>query len=75
MTKKSLKSKPAIAQEAPENAPAGWAPVQHLLAGSAGLSILLIEGRQPPALVVSNNNSICRALQSSPDHVSLCDPY
>jgi len=75
MTKKSLKSKPAIVQEDPENAPAGWAPVQHLLAGSSGLSILLIEGRQPPALVVSNNNSICRAFQSSPDHVSLCDPY
>ncbi|MBA3514517.1 MAG: diguanylate cyclase [Pyrinomonadaceae bacterium] len=75
MTKKSLKSKAALVQEHPENAPPGWASVQHRLAASAGLSILLVDGRQPPALVVSDNNSICRALQSSPDHVSLCDPY
>ncbi|MGI8898109.1 MAG: diguanylate cyclase [Pyrinomonadaceae bacterium] len=75
MTKKSLKSKTAIVQEHPEDAPAGWAPVQQGLAASSGLSILLVDGRQPPALVVSNNNSICRALQSSPKHISLCDPY
>ncbi|HEV7843443.1 MAG TPA: diguanylate cyclase, partial [Pyrinomonadaceae bacterium] len=41
----------------------------------AGLSTLLVEGRQPPALAISNNNSICRAFQSSPEHVRLCDPY
>lgn len=75
MTKKSIKSKPAIVQEHPEDAPAGWAQVQRRLAGSSGLSILLVDGRQPPALVVSHNNSICQALQSSPDHVGLCDPY
>ena len=75
MTKKPLKSKPAIAQEHPEDAPAGWEPEQRRLAESSGLSVLLIEGRQPPALLVSNNNSICHALQSSPDHVGLCDPY
>ena len=75
MTKKSIKSKPAIVQEHPEDAPPGWASVQGRLADSSGLSILLVDGRQPPALVVSDNNSICHALQSSPDHVSLCDPY
>jgi diguanylate cyclase (GGDEF)-like protein len=75
MTNNSLKSKPAIVQEHPEDAPPGWVPVQRRLAESSGLSVLLIDGRQPPALVVSNNNSICHALQSSPDHVSLCDPY
>jgi diguanylate cyclase (GGDEF)-like protein len=75
MTKKSLKSTPAIVQEHPEDAPAGWAPVQQQLAAASGLSILLIDGHQPPALVVSNNNSICHALQTSPEHVSLCDPY
>lgn len=75
MTKKSVKSKPAIAQEHPEDAPAGWAEVQQRLAAAAGLPILLVNGRQPPALVVSNNNSICHAFQSSPQHVSLCDPY
>ncbi|MDQ3667231.1 MAG: diguanylate cyclase [Acidobacteriota bacterium] len=75
MTKKSLKSKPASVQEHPQGAPAGWGLLQHRLAASSGLSILLVDGRQPPALVVSDNNSICRALQSSPDHVSLCDPY
>jgi diguanylate cyclase (GGDEF)-like protein len=75
MTKNTTKSHPAIVQEHPEDAPPGWAPVQHRLAASAGLPILLVDGRQPPALVVSNNNSICRALQSSPQHGALCDPY
>lgn len=75
MTKKSPKSKPDLVQEHPEDAPAGWAPAQHRLSAASGLSMLLVDGRQPPALVVSNNNSICRALQSSPNHVSLCDPY
>ena len=75
MTKKSLKSTPAIVQEQPEDAPAGWAAVQQQTAAAAGLSILLIGGHQPPALVISNNNSICHALQSSPEHASLCDPY
>jgi diguanylate cyclase (GGDEF)-like protein len=55
--------------------PDGWADAQDSLAASSGLSILLVEGHQPPALHVSNNNSICRALQSSPDHVRLCDPF
>lgn len=75
MTKKSLKSKSVIVQESPKDAPSGWAPVQRRLADSSGLSILLIDGRQPPALVVSENNSICDVLQSSPDHVGMCDPY
>ena len=75
MTKNSPRSKPAKVQEHPEDAPAGWAPVQHRLAASTGLSILLVNGHQPPALVVSDNNSICHALQTSADHASLCDPY
>ena len=58
-----------------ENAPTGWSEVQDGVAGSTGLSILLVNGHQPPAIVVSNNNSICRAFQSSPKHVKLCDPY
>ena len=55
--------------------PAGWTPVQDTLAATSGLSLLLVEGHQPPALAVSNNNSICHAFQSSPKHVRLCDPY
>jgi diguanylate cyclase (GGDEF)-like protein len=66
---------PEIVQEHPEDAPAGWAAVQEKLATSAGLSVLLVDGRQPPALVASNNNSICNAFQSSLEYVSLCDPY
>jgi diguanylate cyclase (GGDEF)-like protein len=57
------------------HAPPGWTDTQESLAAAAGLSILLVEGHQPPALVVSNNNSICQAFQSSPEHVRLCDPY
>ena len=64
-----------IVQEHPEDAPPGWAEVQEKLAASEGLSVLLVDGRQPPALVVSNNNSICHAFQSSLEYVSLCDPY
>jgi len=75
MNKKSPALKPDILQEHPEDAPPGWANVQERLAASSGLSILLIDGRQPPALVASNNNSICHAFQSSAEHVRLCDPY
>jgi diguanylate cyclase (GGDEF)-like protein len=66
---------PEIVQEHPEDAPPGWAEVQEKLAASSGLSVLLVDGRQPPALVASNNNSICHAFQSSLAYVSLCDPY
>lgn len=58
-----------------ENAPAAWAEVQDGLATSSGMALLLVDGPQPPAIVVSNNNSICHALQTSPAHVKLCDPY
>jgi diguanylate cyclase (GGDEF)-like protein len=64
-----------IVQEHPEEAPPGWAEAQDKIADSLGLSVLLVDGRQPPALVVSNNNSICHAFQSSPEYVGLCDPY
>ncbi|HKC64963.1 MAG TPA: PocR ligand-binding domain-containing protein, partial [Pyrinomonadaceae bacterium] len=55
--------------------PGDWPAAQDSLAAASGLSILLVEGHQPPALAVSNNNSICHAFQSSPKHVHLCDPY
>src|ERR1051325_4636700 len=64
-----------IVQQHPEDAPPGWAEVQEKLAAGTGLSLLLVDGRQPPALVASNNNSICNAFQSSMDYVGLCDPY
>lgn len=64
-----------IPQESPERAPAGWAQVQKELAEASGISMLLVEGYQPPALAVTNNNSICHALQSSPDYVRLCDSF
>jgi diguanylate cyclase (GGDEF)-like protein len=66
---------PTIPQEHRENAPAGWADVQEEIAESQNLSVLLVDGRQPPALALSNNNSICQAFQSSPEYLGLCDPY
>lgn len=66
---------PPIVQEHPEDAPAGWVAVQQKLAATTGLSVLLVDGRQPPALAASNNNSICHAFQSSMEYVALCDPY
>ena len=70
--------KPPIAlstHEHREDAPPAWPEVQDGLASSSGLALLLVDGYQPPAVVVSNNNSICHAFQSSPEHVKLCDPY
>ena len=57
------------------NVPEGWADMQESLAASSGLSLLLVEGRQPPALQISNNNSICNAFQSSPSHNHYCEKY
>lgn len=62
-------------QEHRADAPPAWPEVQDGLAESCGLALLLVEGQQPPAIVVSNNNSICHAFQTSPEHASLCDPY
>jgi diguanylate cyclase (GGDEF)-like protein len=75
MTKEYPDAQPLIVQERPEDAPPEWTDVQEKLAAASGLSILLVDGYQPPALIASNNNSICNALQSSPEHVKLCDPY
>lgn len=62
-------------QEHREDAPPAWPEVQQGLAESFGLALLLVDGHQPPAIVVSNNNSICQTLQASPEHLKLCDPY
>ncbi|HJU94164.1 MAG TPA: diguanylate cyclase [Pyrinomonadaceae bacterium] len=62
-------------QEHREDAPPAWAETQDSLAESSGLALLLVDGHQPPAVVVSNNNSICHAFQNSPEHADLCDPY
>jgi diguanylate cyclase (GGDEF)-like protein len=62
-------------QEHREDAPHSWAETQDSLAESSGLALLLVDGHQPPAVVVSNNNSICQAFQNSPEHAELCDPY
>jgi diguanylate cyclase (GGDEF)-like protein len=75
MKDKSVKRSTAITQEVPELAPRGWAGIQKTIAETAGIALLLVEGPQPPALAITNNNSICEALQSSSAHVGLCDPF
>ena len=62
-------------QEHREDAPASWPETQDSLAESSGVALLLVDGHQPPALVVSNNNSICHTFQTSPELSELCDPY
>ena len=62
-------------QEHREDAPPSWPEIQDSLAESSALALLLVDGHQPPAVAVSNNNSICQTFQSSPEHVGLCDPY
>lgn len=55
--------------------PKDWEVIQDNLAAMSGLSLLLVDGRQPPALKVSNNNSICHAFQSSPTFNHFCEKY
>jgi len=62
-------------QEHREDAPPSWPETQDSVAAASGLAVLLVDGYQPPAVVVSNNNSICHTFQTSPEHVQLCDPY
>ena len=62
-------------QEHREDAPTAWPEVQDSLAESSGLALLLVDGHQPPAVVVSNNNSVCHTFQNSPEHAALCEPY
>ena len=75
MTRKKLAQLKPIPQEQLEGAPRRWRDLQQSIADASGIALLLVEGYQPPALAVSNNNSICQALQSSPELVRLCDPY
>ncbi len=75
ITEKRAAPANSTSQETPERAPRGWAKAQDAIASSTGISLLLVEGRQPPALGIANNNSICAALQSSPEHAGLCNPF
>src|SRR5687768_14348979 len=61
-------------QEHREDAPPAWLEVQDGLADTCGLALLLVDGHQPPAIAVSNNNSICEAFQTSSEYATLCDP-
>ena len=65
----------SISQQSSVPAPSGWPEKQQDIAEASGISLVLVDGHQPPALAISNNNSICEALQSSPEHVKLCDPF
>ena len=62
-------------QEHREDAPPSWPEIQDTLAESSGQALLLVDGHQPPAVVVSNNNSICHTFQTSPEYAQLCEPY
>jgi diguanylate cyclase (GGDEF)-like protein len=75
MSSKSPVNQPVVPQERPEQAPQGWPEAQDKLADAEGLALLLVEGRQPPSLATSHNNSICQAFQTSKEHAHLCAPY
>ncbi|HEU4510216.1 MAG TPA: diguanylate cyclase [Pyrinomonadaceae bacterium] len=62
-------------QENRAAAPPSWPEIQDSLAETSGLAVLLVEGPQPPAIAVSNNNSVCRTFQTSPEYAPLCEPY
>jgi diguanylate cyclase (GGDEF)-like protein len=69
------KSDSVESQKSSTEPPKGWTQIQRSLAASTGLSLLLVEGHQPPAVEVSNNNTICNAFQSSDEFSHLCEPY
>src|SRR5258705_3229024 len=75
MVKQSPRTRSPRVQEHLEDAPTGWPDIQEELAASSGVSLLLVDGHQPPAVLVSHDHSNCQAFQSSPQHVKLCDPY
>ncbi|HEV7397426.1 MAG TPA: diguanylate cyclase [Pyrinomonadaceae bacterium] len=75
MSKKSPDPTRETVEDNPLPFAQSWVDAQARLALGAGLSLLLVDGVQPPALVVSNNNSICHAIQSSSEHAHLCAPY
>lgn len=62
-------------QENRAAAPPSWPEIQDSLADTSGLALLLVEGHQPPAIAVSNNNSVCHTFQTSPEYAELCGPY
>jgi diguanylate cyclase (GGDEF)-like protein len=64
-----------IPQENRAAAPPSWPEIQDSLAETSGLAVLLVEGQQPPAIAVSNNNSVCHTFQTSPEYSQLCEPY
>lgn len=69
-------SSQSVEAKKPSEPPAEiWQTRQDALAKETELSILLVDGRQPPSLAISNNNSICRVLQSSEAHAHLCEPF
>lgn len=76
-----LKVAPAAASDAlanrvqPTAFAAKWQAIANNFAEQAGIAVLLVDGQQPPALAASNNNSICRVLQSSRAHAHLCEPF
>jgi diguanylate cyclase (GGDEF)-like protein len=55
--------------------PGEWAETNDRLATESGLSILLLGSQQKTPLAISNNNSICAALQSSAGHKELCEKH
>ena len=65
----------AAAQMPETVSPTGGEEALDSLARATGLALLLVSGHQPPSLAVANNNSVCRAFQSSPNHAHLCEPY
>jgi ParB/RepB/Spo0J family partition protein len=62
-------------EDSSANAPGNWTQIQRSLAASTGLSLLLVEGHEQPAIEISNNNTICDAFQSSDELSHLCKPY
>lgn len=42
---------------------------------TSDMALLAVSGQQPPSLAQVNQNSFCHAIQSSPGHAHLCEPF
>jgi diguanylate cyclase (GGDEF)-like protein len=52
-----------------------WKTIEENLAEESGLSVIIVEGEESAVVSASNNNSVCRVLQSSKDFSPMCQSF
>lgn len=52
-----------------------WKTIEENLADDSGLAVIIVEGEESVVVSESNNNSVCKVLQSSKEFSPLCQSY